>query len=101
VGAVQSIGCGGEGRREIELVDRCAMRGARRSCTLAALALLLGGGLSGTPSKKCKKGVRASTECFFAAGSDRLAEYVETFVDEGFELCVRLPLRPPVRPSGV
>ena len=71
------------------------MAGARRGCTVAALLLLLGCALSGTPSKKCKKGVRASTECFFAAGSDALAEYVETFVDEGFELCVRLRVHLP------
>ena len=64
--------------------------GARRRCsTLAALALLLGAVCelagAGTPSKKCKKGVRASTRCFFAAGSDALGDYVQTFVDEGFE----------------
>eukprot|EP01044_Picomonas_judraskeda_P024128 COSAG03_NODE_6547_length_1042_cov_2.622481_2_plen_131_part_01 len=64
--------------------------GARRRCsTLAALALLLGAACelagAGTPSKKCKKGVRASTRCFFAAGSDALGDYVQTFVDEGFE----------------
>lgn len=57
---------------------------------MASLALLLSAacqpGSAGTPSKKCKKGVRATTECFFAAGSDALEEYVQIFVDEGFEM---------------
>jgi hypothetical protein len=75
-----------------------AMVAGRRG---ALVALLLLGASSlvhaGTPSKKCKKGVRASTECFFASGSDGLADFVETFVEEGFEMCAARPARSPAR----
>jgi hypothetical protein len=65
----------------------------------ASLSLLLfsavwlqpaaGGAETPSSMKRCKKGRRATTECFFAAGtSETLTEYVDVFVDEGFETCV-------------
>ena len=76
-----------------------AMVAGRRGALVALLLLgaSLTPALAGTPSKKCKKGVRASTECFFASGSDALAEFVETFVEEGFEMCAARPARSPAR----
>ena len=61
---------------------------AKRGCALllcVAAAEVFSGAAAGVVPKKCKKGARATTACFFAAGSDSLAEFVETFVEEGFE----------------
>ena len=64
-------------------------RWARPSISLLLLSVMWwqpAGSAGTTPSKKCKKGVRATTECFFAANSDILGQYVDVFVDEGFEM---------------